>query len=408
MSDTDAVDPRAARPRPLVVRSAGSLEGKPVPERDWLVPSVLVRGGVSMLSGAGGIGKSLLCLQLQVAAALGEPWLGIALPEPFSSFGFYCEDDEDEVHRRLYGICRHYRCSFSDLDDRVRFASRVGDANELMNFFARGSAKRTVLLSQVEEQVRIWGSQLVVIDTVADTFLGNENIRPQVRAYVTAMRRIAMINRGGVIITAHPSRAGLADGTGQSGSTGWEGSVRSRLYFTRPQNLHAESDGAGSKAGAEDERSEERVLKTMKSNYGPPGEVIRTTWQAGVFVRIDQVDRNSLFDKLDHDRRILDAAAYLVARGSMLPADPNARTSLVVVARNLPVCSAISWKAALAAQERLIEQGKLVIVELGPRSKRRRYVRPAHLRYPGEDDGAATASEPAPALDFSGGENHEQ
>jgi len=277
-----------------------------------------------------------------------------------------------------------------------------------MNFFARGSAKRTVLLSQVEEQVRIWGSQLVVIDTVADTFLGNENIRPQVRAYVTAMRRLATINRGGVIITAHPSRAGLADGTGQSGSTGWEGSVRSRLYFTRPQNLHAQNDKPGSEPAVEDEGSDERVLKTMKSNYGPPGEIIRTTWQAGVFVRTDLADKNSLFDKLDHDRRVLDAAAYLVARGSMLAADPNARTSLVVVSRNLPLCNALSWKAALAAQERLIEVGKLAIVELGPRSKRRRYVRPAHLRYPGEDEGEATANERAPALDFSGGENLEE
>jgi len=380
----DFHDRRHQRPQPIRIRNAGDFEGKPVPDREWLVPSILIRRGITLMNGAGGVGKSLLCLQLQVAAALGMPWLGIPLASPMSSFGFYCEDDEDEIHRRLYDCCRHYGCSMADLGDRVRFASRVGDSNELMSFFGRGDkGTRTALLGQIEEEVRMWGDQIVIIDTVADAFLGNENIRPQVRAFVTAIRRLALINNGGVIMTAHPSRAGLADGSGLSGSTGWEGSVRNRIYFTRPKNPDRDIDG-------EDEPSDDRLLKTMKSNYGPAGEKMRLRWKEGVFVRTDLAGGGSFFDQLTDLRKLAEAAEYLVNRGAMLAADPNARTSLVVLARNMPSCKHMSWKAALDAQERLLDEGRLVIVELGPPSRRRKLIRPAHCRYPGEGEGGET------------------
>jgi RecA-family ATPase len=346
-----------------------------------------------MISGDGGTGKSLLCLQLQVAAALGQPWMGIELPQSMPSFGFYCEDDDEELHRRLYDICRHYGCEFRDLEGMVRFTSRVGEQNELMTFWGRNDdgGKRTSLLTQIEDDVRMCGARLIIIDTVADTFAGNENIRPQVRAFITALRRLALINNGGVIVTAHPSVSGLADGSGRSGSTGWNGSVRSRIYFYKPKNPDKDIDG-------EDEPTNERVLKTMKSNYGPAGEKMRCQWEHGVFVRTDlAASAGNIFDRLDQERKILDAATYLVTNGSMLASDHNAKTSLNSLARKLPTCRQISWSAAAAAQDRLVAAGKLVKVELGPKSRRRLYIRPAHLRYPGEDSGETDESIPQSA-----------
>lgn len=387
---------RNTRPTPLLIKDAAEFQSRPVPERKWLIPGILIHRGITMISGDGGTGKSLLCLQLQVAAALGQPWMGIDLPEGMPSFGFYCEDDNEEIHRRLYDICQHYRCEFRDLEGLVRFVSRVGEQNELMNFYGRNndSGSRTALLGQLEEDVRMCGTRLVLIDTVADTFAGNENIRPQVRAFITALRRLALINDGGVIVTAHPSVSGLADGSGRSGSTGWNGSVRSRIYFYKPKSPDKDIDG-------EEEPSNERVIKTMKSNYGPAGDKIRCEWQQGVFVRTDIENKSNggMFNRLDQDRRLLDAASYLVKNGSMLSADPNAKTSLNAMARKLPSCRDINFKAAISSQDRLVEGGKLVKTEMGPKSKRRLYIRPAHLRYPGEDRGETEESIPQ-GVDF--------
>ena len=77
------------------------------------------------------------------------------------------------------------------------------------------------------------------------------------------------------MLTSHPSLTGIAAGTGLSGSTAWNASVRSRLYFKRTKT----------------DRDEEpdpdlRVLEVMKSNYGPVGQTIVLRWNNGFFVPV--------------------------------------------------------------------------------------------------------------------------
>src|SRR5690606_1948630 len=56
--------------------TATMLDGKEVPPRNWLVPGTIPSGTVTLLTGDGGTGKSLLALQLATACALGKRWLG--------------------------------------------------------------------------------------------------------------------------------------------------------------------------------------------------------------------------------------------------------------------------------------------------------------------------------------------
>jgi RecA-family ATPase len=52
----------------LKVTFAWTLAEKPVPQRRWIVPDWIARQQVTLLTGQGGVGKSLLALQLMVAA----------------------------------------------------------------------------------------------------------------------------------------------------------------------------------------------------------------------------------------------------------------------------------------------------------------------------------------------------
>ena len=83
----------------------------PVPERQWAVRDRIPLNNVTLLSGEGAVGKSILSLHLAVATILGRDWAG-ALPEPGPALVLCCEDDDDELHRRLDGIVEALRCVF--------------------------------------------------------------------------------------------------------------------------------------------------------------------------------------------------------------------------------------------------------------------------------------------------------
>jgi RecA-family ATPase len=370
---------RIARPSPFEVLDIGDLDQGDVPKRDWLIPSVLIRRSITLFAGDGGVGKSLMCQQLQVAAALGIDWLGLPIPQPITSFGYYCEDDREELHRRFAAICEHYGCRFTDIAGQVLFACRLGEKeNELVRFSGKsefGKPEKTETFGQVATIVKEYGVQLTILDTISDIFAGNENVRYQVKTFVSMLRGLSLINNGGVLLTSHPSKSAMVDGSGFSGSTAWNGAVRNRLYLTAKRKKDDEGDDAP---------SDERTLRFMKSNYSPFGQKVRCTWRDGVFTLLPAAQAGSIVDKLEAKAKLMQAARALVEEGTFCIAGDNTRASLTVLARLRPECETISYPLLRRAQDELVKENTLTVIEMGPRSKRRKYIRPTDMLYPGE------------------------
>lgn len=241
---------------------------------DWIVEGCFLRGTVAILSGDGGLGKSLLMQQLATAAATGRDWLGMAT-KPCKAYCIFCEDDGDELHRRQERINVHYGCEMGDLEG-VMYADRAGEDSVLIRFEKWGDkCATTPLFDTIRREVKGLGSQIVVLDTVADVFSGNEVDRNQPRRFIRELRRLAIEIQGVVILTQHPSAEGLASGSGKSGSTGWNNSARSRLYLTVPKTKKDEEPPPN-----------QRLLKTMKNNASAPGGKIDLIWRDGVFERM--------------------------------------------------------------------------------------------------------------------------
>jgi RecA-family ATPase len=99
--------------------------------------------------------------------------------------------------------------------------------------------------------------------------------RAQVRQFIGMLRGMAIAAGSGLLLTSHPSLTRISSGTGLSGSTAWNASVRSRLYFKRAKT---EKD--------EEPDPDLRVLEVMKSNYGPAGETITLKWKNGLFLPV--------------------------------------------------------------------------------------------------------------------------
>lgn len=254
---------------------ADKWESAQAPRLDWVVEGAFLRGSVAILSGDGGLGKSLLMQQLMTAACAGQSWLGMRTDQ-CRSLGVFCEDDPDELHRRQESINWHYGLKMAQLEGML-LESRPGRDSVLMDFPRWGAdGKKTVMMDQLSYKAKEHKAKIVVLDTVADVFSGNEIDRNQPRTFIRALRKLALEIQGVVILTQHPSVEGMASGSGRSGSTGWNNSVRSRLYLTMPK-----------RKPDDDSPTNERLLRTMKNNYSKFGGKIPIKWDRGVFVLKD-------------------------------------------------------------------------------------------------------------------------
>ena len=262
---------------PLQITDPTRFQGQPIPQRQWIIPLWIPRGVVTGLYGPGGTGKTLLVQQLISATALNRPWLGLTAA-PIKSLAVFCEDDDDELQRRQADINRLNDCDFRDLKN-MRWMSRLGDDNILMHFNG-GRSELTPFFNQLVSAARDFAAELVIIDTVADTFGGNQNDAGQVRQFVQmALGRIAREIKGSVVACAHPSRDGQRSGSGESGSVQWDAAFRSRLYLSAPAN--DDPDAVGPEPNA-------RILTRKKANYAPRDETIDLQWRDGAFIEEHQ------------------------------------------------------------------------------------------------------------------------
>ena len=130
----------------------------------------------------------------------------------------------------------------------------------------------TPLFHSVEVWVRRLKAELLVLDAAADLYGGEENNRAQVRTFIQLLRGIALRNDCAILLLSHPSVDGMKTGRNYSGSTAWNNSVRSRLYFSAPAPGEGEAD------------TDARILELMKSNRAQRGFKLCLRWKNGVFV----------------------------------------------------------------------------------------------------------------------------
>jgi RecA-family ATPase len=270
-SGPEVLEAAVERPKFRIINPC-DWEGAEVPPRMWIVPEWLPVGHVTAHYGDGGTGKTLPAQQLQTSCATGFEWCGMHVKR-CTSLGLYCEDSEEELHRRQADICRELGLSMRECSD-IHLISGVGEDNTLMTFDSNGKGRIIDKFFELRDVILEVGAQLVILDTAADLFAGNENDRHQVRRFISLLGGLALEIDGAVLLNAHPSRSGLSTGTLDGGSTAWSNSVRSRWSLSRP---------AADKEDPEPDTNE-RILERRKANYAKIGDAIDLRWRNGVLL----------------------------------------------------------------------------------------------------------------------------
>src|SRR5262249_21814943 len=277
---------------------------EPVPEREWAILNRVPLRQAGLFSGEGGTGKSILELTKNVAHVTGKDWLG-SMPEQGPAVYVGAEDEADELRRRLTDIAKCYGTTFRELiEGGLYVRSLLGeDATLCATSGKSGKVEITALYNQLYEQAGDIKPRNISIDTLSRAFAGNEIDRPQVYAFAMHMQRLAMVANGSVTVLSHPSLAGIASGSGISGSTAWHGAFRFRQYLTSPKADPGEQPDDNL-----------RLLEFKKNQYGPKSESIILTYQHGLFLpeggmsSLDKLAREQKSDEafLHHLKRLAD------------------------------------------------------------------------------------------------------
>ena len=267
---------KTPKPKPIQWLDMSAWDDQPRPQREWAILNRVPLRQAGLFSGEGGAGKSIIEMTKDVAHVTAKDWLG-SLPEPGPAWYIGAEDDEKEIHIRFYDIAKHYGVTFKELiDGGLKVLCMLGqDATLCSATGKRGKVEVTTLYRRLYQEAADTKPKNISIDTLSRAFAGSELDRVQVYAFAMHMQALAMVANGSVTVLSHPSLAGIASGSGISGSTAWHGAFRFRQYLKG-----VKPDGGGQPD------NDLRELEFKKNQYGPTGETVVLRYQRGLFLPV--------------------------------------------------------------------------------------------------------------------------
>ena len=314
------------------------VDTDPPPPREWVIPDWLPRGQVAGLFGTGGSGKSLLCQQIAVAVANGLPIFGQDCVQG-PVVGIFSEDDNDELRRRHRSIIRSFGRSSEYSSDGLYLEGRSGKANALVTF---GADRLPVTLS-LFERLRVHCAEvrpaLIIIDNIAQCFIGDELKRCETTAFCNLLTGLAEAGNSAIVLIGHTAKA---QGSEYSGSSAWEAAMRTRLWLKR-----RETDGL-------------LDLKRQKANYAGLGDVT-LEYREGALVEVDstgpEVDSEALAGAKELLRQALHTYTTRLTATSHVS---TARTYLPTMAMRDGMLGDIDKRLAVRALNALIDSGEFM------------------------------------------------
>jgi RecA-family ATPase len=263
--------PATAQSETLLLEPVSKWAARAQPgPRDFVIAGLVPGRRVSSFLADGGLGKTTITTQIGVHVAVNRSLYGLEV-NGGRVLGLFCEDETDELERKVRAACDAERIELEQVEQFVAI-SREGMDN-LLCWFEHDQIALTPFYHQVEATVAAFRPRLLILDTLADFFGGDYLSTPHVRQFIkTALGGLCVRHGCAILLVAHPSASGMNSGDGGGFSTAWNNSVRSRLYLRRPKSKDV------------DAAQDRRILEVRKANYGPSGVSVPLIWRAGAFV----------------------------------------------------------------------------------------------------------------------------
>ena len=334
--------------------SVADIYENPSPQPRFVWAGRIPRGHVTLLGAHGGVGKSMLALQLAVAVCLGSDFLGTSTKQGRVLF-FSGEDGGPVLRHRLGFIADHFNVQ----PDTLASSLTILDATDEPALYREVSqygvhkGEPTPGFNRLSEIIREVKPDLVIVDNASDVFEASENDRASVRGFMRQLRQLFPdgCEPPAMLLLAHIQKqaVGTRGSESYSGSTAWHNSARSRLALVAP-----------------DKNDPTRLLLTHdKNNLGPrtaePLHLART--MTGLLV-LDEATHSTAWELIEPPTNaLLEVLADFVERGERVSTESNSpRTNAWAMLRAEPGFPKHAYKTSgpLFTAMRELERGGLI------------------------------------------------
>ena len=175
---------------PVWVESDGWSEGA-IPPRPWIARGYLLRGAVTVISGASSVSKSTLAVGYAVSLALHQPFNRFAPLMACRVLTYNVEDDAAEQRRRFSAVLRQFDATPSSLAGKVM---RVGP-NDVGTLIARDPESRTLVLTaamvELQRLIVEFKPDVLILDPLVELHAEEENDNTALRSIMAQFRTLA-------------------------------------------------------------------------------------------------------------------------------------------------------------------------------------------------------------------------
>lgn len=239
-----------------------------------LVEGLLMDGTVTVLGGAGGLGKSLIQLHVIVSVASGKAALHWSPPtETRNVLLLQAEDDRREKQHRLFAVCEEMGL---DKDAQAALAKKIisipyGANRALFEAVVDEetgvrSITETGYYTSIEKLIEQYKIGLLVLDPFVEMFTGpDENSNSDMKEVMIRIRSLAAKFNIPILIAHHARKGYAADGMEQDAFRGAGAIINTARTAVLVSQLGQQD--ADKILGPDEKRESHIVLSDAKANY---------------------------------------------------------------------------------------------------------------------------------------------
>lgn len=311
-------------PTPLNVFDSSLL-----PKRKWIYGTDFIRGYISVVASAGGIGKTSNAIVEALSICTGQKLLDVDVKEPCNVWIINLEDPLEELQKRTLAAMKHYSINKDQIDGKLFVDGEDTISFKVANESRDGIKLEADTVKLIIKKIIEKNIGVVIIDPFVSTHTVNENNNASIQAVVAEFRRIARETNSSICLVHHVRKGNGENVSVDSirGANALIGAARAVRVMSRLCEKEASRLGISTK-----EAKTIFKIEDGKANLAPPledsiyrkmigvkidnGEYIGVAVEYSLPDSFDNMTTSVINEILDRIDRGVDGCKYTASRAS--------------------------------------------------------------------------------------------